>query len=56
MLVTHSGRPALVYLPSVLVQRLLLPLQRGLKPAGCLRPSGEFCAAKEGYFTKYNAL
>ena len=27
VLTTHSGRPALVYLPSVLVQRLLLPLQ-----------------------------
>ena len=27
MLSTHSGRPALVYLPSVLVQRLLLSLQ-----------------------------
>ena len=27
MLTTHSGRPALVYLFSVLVQRLLLPLQ-----------------------------
>ena len=21
-----------------------------------LRPSGEFCAAREGYFTKYNEL
>ena len=27
VLTTHSGRPALVYLSSVLVQRLLLPLQ-----------------------------
>ena len=27
MLTTHSGSPALVYLSSVLVQRLLLPLQ-----------------------------
>ena len=26
------------------------------RPAGLLRPSGEFCAAREGYFTKYNAL
>ena len=29
---------------------------RGLQPAGLLRPSGEFCAAREGFFTKYNAL
>ena len=27
VLTTHSGRPALVYLSSVLAQRLLLPLQ-----------------------------
>ena len=27
VLTTHSGRPGLVYLSSVLVQRLLLPLQ-----------------------------
>ena len=27
VLTTHSGRPALVYLSSVLVPRLLLPLQ-----------------------------
>ena len=27
-----------------------------LRPAGRLQPSGEFCAAREGYFTKYNAL
>ena len=27
VLTSHSGRPALVYLSSVLVQRLLLPLQ-----------------------------
>ena len=27
VLTTHSGRPALVYLSSVLIQRLLLPLQ-----------------------------
>ena len=27
VLTTRSGRPALVYLPSVLLQRLLLPLQ-----------------------------
>ena len=27
VLATHSGRPALVYLSSILVQRLLLPLQ-----------------------------
>ena len=26
------------------------------RPAGRLRPSGDFCAAREGYFTKYNAL
>ena len=26
------------------------------RPAGHLRPSGEFCATREGYFTKYNAL
>ena len=26
------------------------------RSAGRLRPSGEFCAAREGYFTKYNAL
>ena len=26
------------------------------RPAGRMRPSGEFCAAREGYFTKYNAL
>ena len=26
------------------------------RPAGRLRPSGEFWAAREGYFTKYNAL
>ena len=26
------------------------------RPTGHLRPSGEFCAAREGYFTKYNAL
>ena len=25
-------------------------------PTGHLQPSGEFCAAREGYFTKYNAL
>ena len=28
LLTTHSGRPALVYLSSVLVQRLLLPYKR----------------------------
>ena len=26
------------------------------RPAGRLRFSGEFCAAREGYFTKYNTL
>ena len=26
------------------------------RPAGRMRPSDEFCAAREGYFTKYNAL
>ena len=26
------------------------------RPAGRLQPSGEFCAAREGYFTKYNEL
>ena len=26
------------------------------RPAGCLWPSGEICAAREGYFTKNNAL
>ena len=26
------------------------------RPVGRMRPSGEFCAAREGYFTKYNAL
>ena len=25
-------------------------------PAGRLRPSDKFCEAREGYFTKYNAL
>ena len=29
---------------------------RDLQPAGRIRPSGEFYAAREGYFTKYNAL
>ena len=24
------------------------------RPTGHLRPLGEFCAAREGYFTKYN--
>ena len=31
-------------------------LDQGSQPAGRLRPSGEFCAAREGYFTKYSAL
>ena len=38
MLTTHSGRPALVYLSSVLVQRLLLPLKASdplVSPWGC---------------------
>ena len=26
------------------------------RPAGHPRPSGDFCVAQEGYFTKYNAL
>ena len=26
------------------------------RPAGRLRPSGEFCEAREGYFTKYNVF
>ena len=26
------------------------------QPAGHLRPSDKFCAAREGYFTVYNAL
>ena len=26
------------------------------RTAGRLRPSGEVCVAREGYFTKYNAL
>ena len=25
------------------------------RPAGRMRPSGEFCKTREGYFTKYNA-
>ena len=29
---------------------------KDLQPAAHLRPSGKFCAAREGYFTKYNAL
>ena len=29
---------------------------RSLQPAARMRPSGEFCAAREGYFTTYNAL
>ena len=26
------------------------------RPTGRMRPSGEFCSAREGYFIKYNAL
>ena len=35
---------------------LWLHYVRGIQPVACLRPSGEFCVAQEGYFTKYNAL
>ena len=37
---THSGRPALVYLSSVLVQRLLLPLQASDPRAFGLKVTG----------------
>ena len=49
VLSTHSGRPALVYLSSVLVQRLLLPLQASDPRAfGLLVPGGVSPRLEEG--------
>ena len=51
----HSRR----HLANMLAFQVTLSSKPGVfnpRPAGRLRPSGEFCAAREGYFTKYNAL
>ena len=53
VLTTHSGRPALVYMSSVMVQRLLLPLQASNPPSfGLYVPEGSSPISGEGKYTK----